>query len=135
MLTLPAGAGGCDGDSLCVVIWEWDLLSREDLQDYLSKISIWKRFIDDVFFIWLGSLKDLMCFLESLTSNYYNLKFTMPSHQETINFLDIQIYKNEDRSLGSSLYQKPSSGSTILNQILMQRVPILQAYLTVNICI
>lgn len=47
-----------------------------------------------MFLIWMGSLDDLMFFLEALKNRNYNLKFTMTFHQQIISFLDIQIYVN-----------------------------------------
>ena len=55
---------------------------------------IWLRYIDDIFFIWTASEKELDVFLERLSNCHPNLKFAHKPFREEINFLDELIMVN-----------------------------------------
>lgn len=42
--------------------WEQDLLFDDNIQRFFEQIPIWRRYIDDIFFIWTGSHTDLLMF-------------------------------------------------------------------------
>ena len=76
-----------------------------DLSDYISHL---KRFIDDLFFIFRGSLEELLA-LEKLINNLHpHIKFTFVHSRHGIPYLDLFIYLDKDRRLRTSVYQKPS---------------------------
>lgn len=54
-----------------------DLSFNDGMQSFFERIPIWRRYIDNIFFVWTGSRDDLSLFFESLKSNQYNLTFTM----------------------------------------------------------
>ena len=47
-------------------------------------IRMWKRFLDDIFIIWTGSIKNLQNFLDDLNKLHPTIKFTM-NHRKNEN--------------------------------------------------
>ena len=54
-----------------------DFIETEFLKTRSIKISVWKRLIDDIFFIWTDSEKNLEKCLKELNRFYANIKFTL----------------------------------------------------------
>ena len=73
---------------------------------------LWKRYIDDILCIWPGSQQSLDAFIEYINKAHPTIKFTCESSPQTVDFLDITIYKgNRYRSTGI-LDTKPFFKST-----------------------
>ena len=88
---------------------------RNERQENVSETSwFWKRFIDDIFFIWTESEESLEKFLEDINKFHPNLKFTYEKSKEKINFLDVVIKINEGRII-TDLYCKPTDGHQYLH--------------------
>ena len=66
-----------------------DFIETEFLKTQSSKISVWKRFIDDIFFIWRDSEKNLEKCLKELNRFYANIKFTFQKSKMKVSFLDV----------------------------------------------
>ena len=82
---------------------------------FLHVIYFWKRFIDDTFFIFLGShsqLNSLMTFMNTISPT---IKYTFTYSKQTVTFLDVQIYLSETRKLKTKLYRKPTDCMTLLH--------------------
>lgn len=47
--------------------------------------------------------------------NEFNLKFTFEIDQKQLTFLDLKILVQEDGTVGTSLFQKPSAGNSLLH--------------------
>ena len=78
-------------------------------------LDFWKRFIDDIFFIFLGSnsqLKSLMTFMNTISPT---IKYTFTYSKQTVTFLDFQIYFYEKRKLKTKLCRKPTDCMTLLH--------------------
>ena len=59
---------------------------------YMNKFtSLWKRFLDDCFFTWGGSLEELRTFHLHLNRLDPNIQFEMTYSKEELNFLDLRI--------------------------------------------
>ena len=75
------------------------------------KPLIISRYIDDIFMIWSGTTEDLNTFMSNLNSIHPNLKFTHEVSQQSINFLDLTIYKGYNfpftNILDIKTFQKP----------------------------
>ena len=81
---------------------------RTIILTFLYLIYIWKRFIDDIFFIFLGfhsRLKTLMTFMNTISPTF---KYTFTYSEQTVTFLDVQIYLSETKKLKMKLYIKPT---------------------------
>ena len=81
---------------------------------YKLKPLIWKRFIDDIFFIWTYGQDELDSFVQHLNGCHKTIKFTVESSLNTINFLDITVNKEQDGSLSTTLYCKPTDSHNYL---------------------
>ena len=82
---------------------------------FLHLIYFWKRFIDDIFFIFLGShsqLNSLMTFINTISPT---IKYTFSYSEQTVTFLDVQIYLSETRKLKTKLYRKPTDCTILLH--------------------
>ena len=80
----------------------------------------WKRFIDDIFFIWTDgedSLKEFLAFCQeySKTKNMKSvIKFEISHSIKTINFLDVCITLNQ-QTLSTTVFSKPTDAHMYLN--------------------
>ena len=70
--------------------------------------SFFKRFIDDIFFIWRGSKEELENFILIANSFHPNIKFTAEYNFETraVNFLNTRLWIDEQGLIRSDLYVK-----------------------------
>ena len=71
-----------------------DYMENQFLKNEQIQPWIWFRYIDDIFFIWTASEKELDVFLELLSNCLPNLKFAHEPFREEINFLDELIMVN-----------------------------------------
>ena len=58
-----------------------------------TNIAMWKRFIDDIFIIWMGNESDLKKFINRA---HPTIKFTHEYSDRELTFLDTTIYKGPD---------------------------------------
>ena len=65
---------------------------------------IWKRFIDDIFFVWTYGPDELDKFVHYLNGCHKTIKFTIETSSKSINFLDTTVKKEENGSLSTTLY-------------------------------
>jgi hypothetical protein len=85
-------------------------------QELKHFLHCWKRFIDDIFFIWSGSYEDLSKFHEYLNSVHPTMKFDEYEHNQddnSCNFLDIKI-SIIDGVIGTDLYRKETDKPSAL---------------------
>lgn len=64
-----------------------------------------------------GPVEALDQFMEMLSRNSYNLKFTMQSSMKSIAYLDITISIDTNSVINTSLYCNPTAGNTILHAL------------------
>ena len=83
-------------------------LEKDAVTQYSSHLLLYKRFIDDIFFIWKGPKENLLEFLSCLNSKNDRIKLTHVIDKSSISFLDLFLYKVANFStLQFSTYQKP----------------------------
>ena len=87
---------------------EDQFLKNEQIQPW-----IWFRYIDDIFFIWTASEKELDDFLERLNNFHPNLKFTHERSREEINFFDVTVRAHHE--FITNLCCKPTDGHKYLH--------------------
>ena len=92
-------------------------------------IRLFKRFLDDIFIIWKGTIEELQIFLEKMNLLHPTIKFTAEftspykcdivgphncfcHHTMSIPFLDTRVSK-EGGKLITDLYEKPSTAANI----------------------
>ena len=76
----------------------------------------YSRYVDDIFCVF-NSLEYVKTFLSFLNNMHSNLKFTWEIGPQKLAFLDTQISlsSNNDLSIITSVYRKPTDTKTILN--------------------
>ena len=88
-------------------------LEEEFLQRKWSGVQpkMWKRYIDDIFFLWTGSVQDLESFITELNDHHSHIKFTANYDIETkeVPFLDMKVSIDEDGFIQTDLYTKETA--------------------------
>ena len=74
-----------------------DYIETEFLKTLSIKPCVWKRFIDDILFIWTDSEENLERFLKDLNGFHPSIKFTFEKSKIKVNFLDVVIKIKNDR--------------------------------------
>ena len=85
-----------------------DRFETKALAGYPLKPLIWKRFIDDIFMIWIHGEDSLNKFIEYLNSLHETIKFTYEMSYSQIGFLDTTVKFGNNRGLITTLYNKPT---------------------------
>ena len=81
-----------------------------------NNIDFYKRFIDDIFLLWNGTLEQLNEFLNKLNTLHPTIKFDAKYSYTTIDFLDTNIYKANDGKLCTTLHTKPTDRQSYLHR-------------------
>ena len=73
--------------------------------------QLWRRYIDDIFFVWSASVEDLELFIKFINEQHPYIKFTATydSTTKTIPFLDMSISINPDGFFETDLYKKDTA--------------------------
>jgi len=79
------------------------------------------RFLDDIFGLWPGSREELIKFGEYLNTLIPDIKITLTIRDETIEFLDVRVYKHIDESGHCTLRTKTYFKTTDTHQLLHRR--------------
>lgn len=85
------------------------------IETFIWALLIWKRFIDDIFLIFLGTSEELLGLQNFMNSSHPNIKFTFQSSLTEIPFLDVLVYVGPDRKIQTTLYKKPTDCSPLLH--------------------
>ena len=70
---------------------------------FIWAISFWKRFIDDIFLIFLDTTKQLQSMKDFMINLHPTIKFTFEHSTQEISFLDMKIHIGADRKLSRTL--------------------------------
>ena len=81
-----------------------------------NKSMLYLRFIDDIFFIWTSTEKELQQFIKEINQVHESIKFTAEFSRKEINFLDTTIYKRGNH-LHTKSYKKPTDRSSYLHHL------------------
>ena len=66
---------------------------------YINQFSnFYCRFIDDIFFIWNGTVIQLQEFIKKLNNRHPAIKFDFKFSKTSIKFLDTPVYKNKEQN-------------------------------------
>ena len=80
---------------------------EETIQEaYIWAISFWKRFIDDIFLIFLSTTEQLQSMKDFMKNLHPTIKFTFEHSTQEISFLDTKIHIGADCRLSTTLYRK-----------------------------
>ena len=70
-----------------------DRFERAFLAQVPTQLLVWKRYIDDILCILIGTRSELEGFLDRLNKAHRTLKFTWSISDERIEFLDLNLFK------------------------------------------
>ena len=90
-------------------------LEEKLLADAQDKPWVWWRYIDDIFLIWQHGEEKLRDFITFLNGAHDSIKFTAEWSTERVNFLDVQVIKQDD-NLITDLFTKPTDTHQLLHQ-------------------
>ena len=72
------------------------IFERNMLNQYPTKLSIWRRYVDDIFMIWNDSEDKLKEFLAYINTVNPAIQFTHAQSFKSVNFLDVLITLTND---------------------------------------
>ena len=109
---------------------------------YINQFSNFHcRFIDDIFFIWNGTVIQLQEFIKKLNNRHPKIKFDFKFSKTSIEFLDTTVYKNKEQNkLLTTVYCKPTDRRSFLHytsahpRSLIKSIPYSQALPLKKIC-
>ena len=92
---------------------------------FIWAIPFWKRFIDDIFLIFLGTTKQLHSMKDLMDNLYPMIKFTFEHSTQEIFFLDLKIYTGADRKLTCNIFNQhlqssPTTSSKLSSALVTQ---------------
>ena len=82
---------------------------------FIWAIPFWKRFIDDIFLIFIGTTKQLQPMKNFMNNLHLKIKFTFEHSTQEISVLDMKIHIGADRKLSTTLYRKPTDCEALLH--------------------
>jgi len=91
---------------------------RQAINGFHIKPSLFYRFLDDIFFVWPGSMAELHDFENFLNSLIPDIKVTLTTSHSDINFLDTTIFKHtqdNNTTLQTKVYFKPTTTHQLLH--------------------
>ncbi|XP_074608094.1 uncharacterized protein LOC141860796 [Acropora palmata] len=81
---------------------------RDIIELYAQHLTLYKRFIDDIFVIWDGTRETLLEFLSAMNAKDERIKLTYEISDSKIPFLDLLLFKDSaSHTLQHSTFQKP----------------------------
>jgi hypothetical protein len=89
---------------------------KNAIEQVTHKPVCWFRYVDDTFFIWPHGQEKLEGFLNHLIGLHNKIQFTMEKEEGHLPFLDIDIYRKMDGSLGHKVYWKSTHTNIYLHQ-------------------
>lgn len=103
------------------------------------KPLIYKRFLDDIFFIWHHDEESLLKFVADFNSVHPSIAFTYSYSKSAVNFLDVTVQIKDNR-IFTTLYKKPTDRHQYLHfksshpQHCKKAIPYSQAHRYRRIC-
>lgn len=89
------------------------------LNGFKIKPLFFFRYLDDIFFIWIGSLSELLEYEVYLNSLIPGIKITLEYSKISANFLDTTVYKhtlNNETTLQTKVFFKPTDTHQLLHK-------------------
>ena len=77
-------------------------------------VSMYVRYIDDIFFVWKGPEHELKKFLETINTLHPSIKFDYKYSKESTDFLDTTV-KLVNKAITTTLYTKPTDRKAFLH--------------------
>ena len=91
------------------------LLEQAIQAKFGTLFSFWKRFIDDIFFLFQGTEIELKEMFTHMNSTHPTIKFTFEYSKSCIPFLDTVVYVDNNRQLQTTIHRKPTDRTCLLH--------------------
>ena len=75
---------------------------------FICSVFFWKRFIDEIFLIFIGTTKQLQSMKDFMNNPHSTIKFTFEHYTQEISFLDMKIHIGANTKFSTTLYRKPT---------------------------
>jgi predicted GIY-YIG superfamily endonuclease/flagellar basal body rod protein FlgC len=97
---------------LCNIFMEQ--LEEKAIATFQTKPLVWKRYVDDIFFIWPGDEHSVKTFHDHLNMQDQDINFTIELEVEgCLPFLDVEVIRVKDR-ITTRVYRKPTNSNLYL---------------------
>ena len=111
--------GGSESGSIANIYVKWCLdqkiLPSQQVKS-LNKIEKRKRFLDDIWFLWRGSVRNFDCFLKAVNNVGIEFGITLKGEvSDMVNFLDVSTFLIGG-SIRTCLYVKPTDAKRYLHR-------------------
>ncbi|XP_065682361.1 uncharacterized protein LOC136095559 [Hydra vulgaris] len=90
-------------------------IDEKIIDQFSMWISFYKRFIDDIFFIFHGPPEILTQVFEFMNAIHPTIKFTFNNSTTSIHFMDLTINKKLDGQLETTIYKKATDTTALLH--------------------
>ncbi|XP_069614259.1 uncharacterized protein [Ranitomeya imitator] len=91
----------------------WESTRVYCLEAFSMHVIKWYRYIDDILFLWTGTLEECHQFIMTLNQNPWNIRLTSHLSQREVEFLDLKLYP-KDGCVYTTLYRKPTATNSLL---------------------
>ena len=81
---------------------------------FIWAFPFWKRFLDDIFLIFLGTTEQLQSLNNFMNNLHPTIKLTFEHSIQEISFLDKKIHVGTKHKLSTTLYRKPTDCAALL---------------------
>ena len=136
---------GCAMETICAPNYANIFMGKFEktyIYPYINQFSnFYCRFVDDIFFIWNGTVIQLQEFIKKLNNHYPTIKFDFKFSKTSIEFLDTTVYKNKEQNkLLTTVYSKPTDRrhfphyTSAYPRSLIKSIPYSQALRLKKIC-
>ena len=97
----------------------WLLFKKLKLREWSlwGLVRLWKRFIDEILGRWRGTERQFNNFVKELNrlAAPFGIQFADVQIDTTVNYLDVQLYLDEEGQIQYSLYRKKTDARQYLN--------------------
>ncbi|CAJ0965458.1 unnamed protein product [Ranitomeya imitator] len=93
--------------------WERSIFQDGTIPE-MDKVQGWMRYIDDIWFVWEGTMDELHRLMNKLNDNSLNIHLTYKCGRK-LDFLDLKIEVLDDGTITTDLYRKPTSTNSLLH--------------------
>ena len=100
---------------VCIANIFMDWIERELTQGRATTIPVWKRFVDDIWFVFKGDRAELDSFMQEANSLHPSIKFEFEISLKEVDFLDLHIYKDRSNKLQTTIFRKPTDKNLLLH--------------------
>ena len=111
--------GNCISRQIADISMHWLLFKKLKLREWSiwGLVRLWKRFIDDILGRWRGTERQFNNFVKELNrlAAPFGIQFADAQIDTTVNYLDVQLYLDEEGQIQYSLYRKKTDARQYLN--------------------